>query len=156
MESISSHSASPAHPGPSTSSIAGSYPSSTANPTPTLLADPRYVITSPLSPVSWGANRLDIFGLGTEGGMYHKAWDGANWGPSQDGWDPLGGVFNSPPAVVSWSSNRLDVFGLGTDNQAYHLAWNGTDWDPLAAGKRSAETSLRNLRRCPGARTASM
>jgi len=25
--------------------------------------------------VSWGANRLDIFGLGTDNQMYHKAWE---------------------------------------------------------------------------------
>jgi hypothetical protein len=25
--------------------------------------------------VSWGPNRLDIFGLGTDDLMYHKAWD---------------------------------------------------------------------------------
>jgi hypothetical protein len=30
--------------------------------------------------------------------MYHKWWDGSNWGPS--GWEPLGGVFTSPPAAV--------------------------------------------------------
>ena len=44
--------------------------------------------------VSWGANRLDIFGLGTDNQMYHKAWDGSAWRPSPKDWEPLGGVFN--------------------------------------------------------------
>jgi len=85
---------------------------------------------------SWGPNRLDIFGLGTDNQMFHKAWNGA-WHPSPTGWEPLGGVFNSPPAVASWGPNRLDIFGLGTDNQMFHKAWNGawhpspTDWEPL-------------------------
>src|SRR5271165_4508147 len=46
---------------------------------------------------SWGANRLDIFGLGTDNQMYHKAWDGSSWLPSEKGWDLIGGVFNSLP-----------------------------------------------------------
>jgi hypothetical protein len=37
-----------------------------------------------------GANRLDVFGLGTDDGMYHKAWNGSNWSPS---WESLGGTF---------------------------------------------------------------
>src|SRR5258705_13008722 len=51
------------------------------------------VFNSPLSAVSWGVNRLDIFGLGMDNQMYHKAWDGAQWQPSVTDWEPLGGVF---------------------------------------------------------------
>jgi hypothetical protein len=29
--------------------------------------------------VAWGANRLDIFGLGTDNQMNHKAWNGSAW-----------------------------------------------------------------------------
>jgi hypothetical protein len=43
---------------------------------------------------SWGPNRLDIFGLGTDNQMFHKAWNG-QWHPSQTGWEALGGVFNT-------------------------------------------------------------
>lgn len=28
-----------------------------------------------VSAVSWGSNRLDIFGLGTDNAMYHNWWD---------------------------------------------------------------------------------
>jgi hypothetical protein len=79
---------------------------------------------------AWGQNRLDIFGLGTDGAMYHKAWDGSAWRPSPLDWERLGGVFTSPPAVVSWGQNRLDIFGLGTDGAMYHKAWDGSAWRP--------------------------
>ena len=45
---------------------------------------------------SWSGNRLDIFGLGTDGAMYHKAWDGTAWRPSLLGWERLGGIFIAP------------------------------------------------------------
>lgn len=83
---------------------------------------------------TWSANRLDIFGVGTDNAMYHKAWTGSAWYPSVSGWENLGGVFNSPPRVVSWSPNRLDIFGLGTDNAMYHKAWSGSSWYPSASG----------------------
>ena len=89
-----------------------------------------------VAPESWGSNRLDIFALGTDNQMFHKAWDGA-WHPSVTAWEPLGGVFASPPSVVSWGNNRLDIFALGTDNQMFHKAWDGawhpsvTAWEPL-------------------------
>jgi hypothetical protein len=49
---------------------------------------------------SWSRNRLDIFGLGTDKGMYHQAWD-HGWWPSVSGWAALGGRFDSPPAVTA-------------------------------------------------------
>ena len=79
---------------------------------------------------AWGLNRLDIFGIGTDGAMYHKAWDGTAWRPSPLDWERLGGVFTSPPAVAAWGQNRLDIFGLGTDGAMYHKAWDGAAWRP--------------------------
>ena len=40
--------------------------------------------------VAWGPNRLDVFGLGTDNAMYHKAWMGSGW---QAQWEDLGGTF---------------------------------------------------------------
>ncbi len=45
--------------------------------------------SAPITPVSWGANRLDIFAIGTNNHMFHKAWYG-QWTP---GWEDLEGVF---------------------------------------------------------------
>jgi hypothetical protein len=84
------------------------------------------VFTSPPAAVSWGLNRLDIFGLGQDHSIFHKSWDGSNWGP----WEPLGGVFTSLPAAVSWGPNRLDIFGLGQDHGMYHKWWDGSTWGP--------------------------
>jgi hypothetical protein len=82
-----------------------------------------------ISAVSWSIDRLDIFGLGTDDAMYHKAWTGSAWAPSTTGWEYLGGRFNSPPSAVSWGPGRLDIFGLGTNNNMYHKSWeNG--WGP--------------------------
>jgi Repeat of unknown function (DUF346) len=44
--------------------------------------------------VAWTKGRLDIFGLGTNNEMFHKWWDNS-WGPSQTGWEALGGTFDS-------------------------------------------------------------
>ncbi|HET8839844.1 MAG TPA: hypothetical protein VFN35_00195 [Ktedonobacteraceae bacterium] len=60
--------------------------------------------------------------------MYHKWWDGSNWGPSPTGWEALGGILSSPPNAVSLGPNRLDSFGLGTDHQMYHKWWDGSNW----------------------------
>jgi hypothetical protein len=92
-----------------------------------------YGVSGPasISSVSWSIDRLDIFGLGTDDAMYHKAWNGSSWTPSSAGWDYLGGRFNSPPSAVSWGPGRLDIFGLGTNNNMYHKSWeNG--WGPSA------------------------
>ena len=45
------------------------------------------IFTSAPTVVSWGPNRLDIFGKGTDGAVYHKAWLGSSW---TAGWERLG------------------------------------------------------------------
>lgn len=80
--------------------------------------------------VSWAHDRLDIFVIGTDQGLYHKAWDGSQWLPSVAGYDPLGGVIVGNPAVASWDHDRLDIFVVGTDGGLYHKAWDGSQWLP--------------------------
>jgi hypothetical protein len=83
------------------------------------------------SPVtSWGPNRLDVFVLGTDRSLYHKAWNGSAWAPSVTGYENMGGTCTSVPQVVSWGANRLDVFVTGTDSALYHKWWNGSAWGP--------------------------
>jgi hypothetical protein len=77
--------------------------------------------------------RLDVFGLGSDWQMYHKAWTGTGWSPS-NGWDALGGSFLSPPAIVSWGPDRIDMFGLGRNRALYHKVWSGGTWSSLPAG----------------------
>jgi hypothetical protein len=73
---------------------------------------------------SWGPNRLDAFGRGTDGKLYHALWNGAAW----SGWQSLDGVLASAPAAVSWGPNRIDTFVRGSDNQLWHRWWDGTSW----------------------------
>src|SRR6202035_3085363 len=65
--------------------------------------------------VSWGENRLDLFARGTDNAVWHKWWDGSNWG----GWESLGGQITGPVTAVSWGENRLDLFARGTDNAVW-------------------------------------
>jgi hypothetical protein len=84
--------------------------------------------------VSWAADRLDVFVLGTDRGLYHKWWNGTAWGPSLTGYENMGGVCTSAPEVVAWGPDRLDVFVTGTDSALYHKWWNGTAWGPSLTG----------------------
>ena len=87
-----------------------------------------------ISVTSWGPGRLDIFVIGPSNHLYHKAWDGSAWLPSQSGFENLGGTCASPPTVVSWGPHRLDIFVIGTDARLHHKAWDGSRWLPSATG----------------------
>ncbi|KAL8938926.1 MAG: hypothetical protein Q9211_002977 [Gyalolechia sp. 1 TL-2023] len=41
--------------------------------------------------VSWGENRLDIFGESVDGQLLHQAWTGYDWYPSASDWESLAG-----------------------------------------------------------------
>jgi len=79
---------------------------------------------------AWSANRLDLFVIGTDSAIYHKAWDGQAWRPSVKDWERLGGTFIFEPASVAWGPNRLDIFAIGADSALYHKWWDGTRWGP--------------------------
>ena len=70
---------------------------------------------------SWGPGRLDIFGIGLDGAMYHKAWDDNGWYPSQNDWRPHGSMFSSPRAGDAWGPERLDMFDVGRDCGVGHM-----------------------------------
>ncbi len=80
-------------------------------------------ITFTLSPaaVSWGPDRIDLFGRGVDGAIYHNYWDG-----SWHTFESLGGNFIYGPAVSSWGAGRLDVFAIGADGALYHNYWDGS------------------------------
>ena len=74
---------------------------------------------------SWGANRVDVFAVGTDRGLWQNAWNGTAWG----GWTAMGGVITSDPGAVAWSSGRIDVVARGSDNAIYHRYTNdGSNW----------------------------
>ena len=84
--------------------------------------------------LAWSANRLDAFVLGTDAALYHKAWDGSAWVPSETGFEDLGGICLAAPEVVAWAAGRLDIFVVGTDGALYHKWWDGTAWGPSQTG----------------------
>jgi Common central domain of tyrosinase len=73
---------------------------------------------------SWGANRIDCFGRGTDAAMWHRWWDGAAWG----GWESLGGDVLEQPDCVNWGADRIDCLARGTDRAMWHRWWDGAAW----------------------------
>jgi hypothetical protein len=72
---------------------------------------------------SWESGRLDAFGRGNDGALWHRWFDGS-WHP----WESLGGQLVGGPSAVSWSANRIDVFVHGGDSHLWHKWWDGTAW----------------------------
>lgn len=102
---------------------------------PKLALDTMIETTSVPGPVvSWGSDRLDAFVIGTDRALYHKWWDGSNWGPGVTGYEYMGGVIQGRPEVISWDQNRLDVFVKGTDHALYHKWFDGAGWGPSVTG----------------------
>lgn len=62
--------------------------------------------------------------------MQGKWWDGSAWGPSQTGWQDLGGNFVGKPAAVAWRGHHVSVMGVGTDGDFRYKFWNGSQWFP--------------------------
>jgi hypothetical protein len=101
------------------------------------LGGPGAITGAPPTAVSWGANRLDVFDTKSiscctaYSEIFHKWWDGSNWGPSQTGpWESLGiAPFSGPIKAVSWEANRLDLFGRAPTGEIFHKQWNGSFWD---------------------------
>jgi hypothetical protein len=89
-------------------------------------------LTGDPTAVSWGANRIDVFSLASDGQLWHIVWNANQW----SAWEPLSapsvGLVGSPD-VASWGSNRLDVFARGGDNKLWHRVWNGqwNAWENL-------------------------
>ncbi|KAI9048418.1 hypothetical protein LZ554_007254 [Drepanopeziza brunnea f. sp. 'monogermtubi'] len=94
------------------------------------------IFTSPVKSVSGEAERLDLFGLGTDSSSYHKFWDGTRW---SDGWENLGGVFTTPLAAESSGARDhseardIAVVGRGTDSALWINQRSGswTGWQSL-------------------------
>ncbi|KAJ6440052.1 CFEM domain-containing protein [Purpureocillium lavendulum] len=82
------------------------------------------VLYGDVSAASWGAHRIDLFGLGADNACWHQWWNVHKWG----GWESLGGRFIGDIASVSYANHRIDVFGRGMDNHIHHNSWNGIRW----------------------------
>ncbi len=77
--------------------------------------------------VSRDPNKLDVFVIGTDGGIYTAAWDqNVDNGKWRGWWRILNGVAapGSGITAVSRDQNKLDVFVIGTDGGIYTAAWD--------------------------------
>ena len=64
-----------------------------------------------LTAVSWGEDRLDLFWIGDDGGLWHRAWSDGAWLSDES----LAGEPASKPAAVSWAANEMQVFVVARD-----------------------------------------
>ncbi len=82
--------------------------------------------------VAVDADRLALFGLGTDYALYFKLFDTSQATTSAAlPWQSLGGSFLSAPAVVSTANDSLDLFAVNSDGSLVRRAWNGTAFAPV-------------------------
>jgi hypothetical protein len=82
-------------------------------------------LRDPPNCVSWGPNRIDCFGRGTDNGLWRTAWTGGGW----TGWLRMSGTILEAPSCPSWGPNRIDCFARGGDRAMYHWWWDGARWN---------------------------
>jgi hypothetical protein len=102
--------------------------------------------------VSWGTNRIDVFGSDVNKQVWHKAWNGTNWGS----WSDIGGgginEFQNGIQAVSMASGRIDLFTtrMGTcilynscSGHPFKHKWfqNGV-WQPSQTGWETLDSSM--------------
>jgi hypothetical protein len=107
------------------------------------VADAATVNGPSLSTISWGFNRLDVYGKHqASGDVSHKYWDGYQWGPSVGDLELLGGDFDTPPSAVSGNTSKMDVFSIGQDNSLQHKYFDGSSWQPSGSDWESLKGKL--------------
>ncbi|KAL8852604.1 MAG: hypothetical protein Q9221_002484 [Calogaya cf. arnoldii] len=89
--------------------------------------------TAPIS-ISWGPERMDVFGLDEDGTILHQYYDGTAWKPHHAEFEKLGKGCNPSYEIAAGTlgPNGLDVFCRGPeDNQILHQYYNGQEWSEL-------------------------
>lgn len=93
--------------------------------------------------VSWAKERLDIFGRGFNGQLYHKWWSPqSGWGPSATAWEALGGKLSSDPVVTTWGPGRLDIVARAYDGTLQHKTFASNAWHPSLSDWNSLGGSI--------------
>ncbi len=87
-----------------------------------------FTFTGSPSAVSWGTNRIDVFGRSTTNTLLHWYYDGRYWNGAN-----LGGNVQSDVAVHSLGAGHLDLYYRGGDNALKHrwfsttTGWSGVE-----------------------------
>ena len=103
--------------------------------------------------VSRSADKLDIFAVGNDMGIYTAAWQpgDAHWG---GWWRVQNGIAaaNTSVTAVSRLADKLDIFCVGADQKIYTAAWQPGDahwggWWPIQGGIAAPGTSVFGVSR---------
>ena len=100
-----------------------------------------------LSAVSWGEGRLDLFWIGSDGALWHRASSNGRWLADER----LGGEPASTPAVVSWAANEMQVFVVSQDGQLWNIYWDGKAWHHWVEMGGEFDAGRRRWQLRPGA-----
>ena len=115
---------------------------------------PEVVPSTPLfTGVSRNADKLDVFIVGTDRGIYTAAWQRGD--TAWRGWWRIAGGIAAPFTsihAVSRSTDKLDVFCVGTDRGIYTAAWQPGDtawrgWWRIAGGVAAPGSSVTGVSR---------
>ena len=66
---------------------------------------------------------FDVFAVGSDKALWHRAYNGATW----QSWESLGGILTSSPAVVT-RGGEIYIFARGNDGALWQISWTGTVW----------------------------
>lgn len=79
---------------------------------------------------------IGIYGLGTDGAMYHKQLRGSAWLPSKTEWRFLGGQFDSVPVAFTAPFTLgpfTELLGLGAGYGMFRGSIDAFQWPPSFA-----------------------
>ncbi len=74
--------------------------------------------------VSWGPDRIDLFTVGPDRELLHRAYRDGEWSAVES----LGGKLASAPAATAWAVDQLEVFAIHDDGQLWNRFWDGISW----------------------------
>ena len=110
-------------------------------------------IKGPPLALSWSPNPNDVFAVGRDDHLWHKALT-TDWTWTE--WRDLGGSLSSNYRLTAaGSESRLDVFGIREENggtkSLWRQSWNGSSWQPgLQQLKGRYSTAPSVISRVPG------
>ena len=84
-------------------------------------------IATPVTAVSRHPNKLDVFMVGKDGGVYTAAWNLGEANGAWRGWwrvKDLAAISASAVAAVSRDPDKLDIFAVRTNGQMFTAAWD--------------------------------
>ena len=104
-------------------------------------------------------NRLDIFVIAGDGGVWTAAWDQSVASGTWRGWWRIGNLASAPGghvAAVTRDPNKLDVFAVAADGQVATAAWDQNvdgaawrGWWTIAGGKSAPGSTVAAVARSP-------